>query len=109
MVIILDLSHPIVWLVKQVCSDKAEIFFFAKEDRFLVLFQTCTELKFGLSDTLVITVIARNRINSVGPLFFRGKIFMFGKNMPESLKRFLSNFKVAAIKNCRDGSVTSRM
>ena len=82
LLIILDLSHTIVLSVRHAYSDKAEFSFFAKEDRFLVLFQTCTELKFGLSDTLVITVITRNRINSVGPLFFRGKIFMFGKNMP---------------------------
>ena len=29
-VIILELSHPIMWLVKQVCSDKAEFSFFCK-------------------------------------------------------------------------------
>ena len=63
-----------------------------------MLFQTCTKLTFGLSDRLVITVIARNRINSVGS-FFRDRILRFGKNMPSSLKRFLSNFNAVAIKN----------
>ena len=67
-VIILDLSRLTVWLARVVCSDKAE-FSFSKEDRFLMLFQTCTKLTFGLSDVLVITVIARNRINSVGSVF----------------------------------------
>ena len=64
-----------------------------------MLFETCTKLTFGLSDRLVITVIARNRINSVGSLFFRDRIRRFGKNMPSSLKRFLSNFNAVAIKN----------
>ena len=50
MVIILDLSHPVVWLVRHVCPDKAEFSFFAKENRFLMLFQTCTKLTFGLSE-----------------------------------------------------------
>ena len=47
--IILDLSHPIIWLVRHVCSDKTQFFFFAKENRFLMLFQMCTKLMFGLS------------------------------------------------------------
>ena len=34
------------------------IFFSTKEDHFLMLFQTCTKLTCGLSDLLVITVIA---------------------------------------------------
>ena len=55
MVIILHLTHPIVWLVRHVCSDEAEFFFFAKEKCFLMLFQTCTKL----SDVFVVTVIAR--------------------------------------------------
>ena len=94
---------PIVWLVRHVCSDKAEFssFFFAKEDHFLM--QTYTKLMFGLSDTLVITVIARNRINSVGSLFFHDRVLRFSKNMPQSLKRFLSNFNVVAIQNSLDG------
>ena len=40
-----------------------------KENRFLMLFQTCTKLTFGLSDVFVVTVIVRNRINGVGWLF----------------------------------------
>ena len=68
-----------------------------------MLFQTCTKLTFGLSDILVITVIAGNRINSVGSLFFRDRILRFGKNMPQSLKRFLSNFDVVAIQSSLDG------
>ena len=67
-----------------------------------MLFQTCTKLTFGLSDILVITVIAGNRINSVGSLFFRDRILRFGKNMPQSLKRFLSNFNVVTIQNSLD-------
>ena len=53
-----------------------------------MLFQTCTKLTFGLSDVFVVTVIARNRINGVGSLFFRDRILRFGKNMPKYLKRF---------------------
>ena len=44
-------------------------------------------LTFGLSDVFVVTVIARNRINGVGSLFFRDRILRFGENMPQSLKR----------------------
>ena len=68
-----------------------------------MLFQTCTKLTFGLSDVFVVTVIARIRINGVGSLFFRDRIFSFRKNMPQSLKRFWSNFNVVAIQNSLDG------
>ena len=95
-VIILDSSRPVVWLFRHVRSDKAEFFFFAKDYRSLMLFQACTKLTFGLSDILVITVIARDRVNSVGSLFFRDMILSFGKIMPQSLKKFLSNFNVVA-------------
>ena len=81
MVIILDLSQPIVWLVRHVRSDKAEFSFSQKGDRSLMLFQTCIKLTFGLSDVLTIIVIARNKIDSVGSLFFRDRILRFGKNM----------------------------
>ena len=54
-----------------------------------MLFRTCTKLTFGPSDVFVVTVIARNRINRVGSLFFRERILRFGENMPLSLKRFL--------------------
>ena len=64
--IILHLSQPIVWLVRHVCSDKAEFSFLQK----MMLFQTCTKLTFGQSDLFVVTVVARNRINGVGSLFF---------------------------------------
>ena len=67
------------------CAPTKLKFPFEKEDRFLMLFQTCTKLTFGLSVILVITVIARNRINSVGSLFFRGRILRFGNNMPRML------------------------
>ena len=63
----------------------------------------CTKLTFGLSDVFVVSVIARNRINGVGSLFFRDRILRFGENMPQSLKRFLSNFNVVAIQNSLDG------
>ena len=68
-----------------------------------MLFQTCTKLTFGLSDVFVVTVIARNRISGVGSLFFRDRIVRFGENIPQSLKRFLSNFNVVAIQNSLDG------
>ena len=67
-----------------------------------MLFQTCTKLTFSLSDVFVVTVIARNRINGVGSLFFRDRI-LSGENMPQSLKRFLSNLNVVAIQNSLDG------
>ena len=54
-------------------------------------------LTFGLYDVFVVTVIARNRINGVGSLFFRDRILRFGEKMPQSLKRLLSNFNVVAI------------
>ena len=68
-----------------------------------MLFQTCTKLTFGLSDVFVVTVIARNIINGVGSLLFRNRILRFGKNMPQSLKRFFSNFNVVAIQNSLGG------
>ena len=102
--IILDLSHPTVWLVRHACSDKAEFsFFFTKEDRLMMLFQTCTKLMIGLSEILVITVTGRNRINSVGMLFFRDRILKFSKNIPSSLKRYLSNLNVFVIQNSLGG------
>ena len=72
-----------------------------------MLFQTCTKLTFGPSNVLVITVIARNRIKSVGSLFFRDRVFRFDKNMPLSPKRFLSNFNIVAIQNSLDGFPTT--
>ena len=77
-------------------------FLFCKEDRFLMLFQTCTKLTFGLSNKLVIRVTAPNRINSVSSLLSCKGILRFGKNMPQSLKRFLSNFNIVAIQNSLD-------
>ena len=68
-----------------------------------MLFQTCTKLMFGLSNILVIRVVALNRINSVGSLFFHNRVFRFGKNMPQSLKRFLSHSYIVAIQNFLDG------
>ena len=35
----------------------------------------------GLSDVFIVTVIARNRINGVGSLFFHDRILRFGENM----------------------------
>ena len=68
-----------------------------------MLFQTCTKLTFGLSDVFIVTLVARNRINGVGSLFFRDRILRFGKNIAQSLKKFFSNFKVVAIQNSLDG------
>ena len=78
-------------------------FFLAKENCFLMLFQMCTKLMFGLSNVFIVTVITRNRINGVSSLFFCDRIFRFGKNMPQSLKRFLSYFNFMAIQNSLDG------
>ena len=63
------------------CAPTKLNFPFEKEDRFLMLFQTCTKLTFGLSVIIVITVILRNRINSFGSLFFRDRILRFSENM----------------------------
>ena len=51
----------------------------------------------------LLSVIAKNRIKGIGLLFFHDRILRFGKNMPQSLKRFLSNFNVVAIQNSLDG------
>ena len=60
------------------------IFFFAKEDHFLMLFQMCTKLMLGLSNILMITVIAQNRINSIGSLFLCDRILRFGRSLNQS-------------------------
>ena len=49
-----------------------------------MLFQTCAKLTFGLPDILVITVIARDRMSSVGSLFFRDRILGLAKICPQS-------------------------
>ena len=87
------------------CAPIKLIFFFlfAKENRFLMLFQTCAKLMFGLSDVFVVPVIVKDRINGVGSLFFHDRILRLGENMPQSLKRFLSNSNVVAIQNSLDG------
>ena len=90
LVIVLDLPHPIVWLVRHVCSDKTEFSFLQNKNRVF-------------KRVFVVTVLARNRINGVGLLFFRNRVPSFGKNMPWSLKRVLSNFNVVAIQNYLDG------
>ena len=72
------------------CAPITLNFLFAKEDRFLMLFQTCTKLTFGLSDVLV-------------RFFFRDRIHRFGKNLSQILNRFLSKFNVVAIQNCLAG------
>ena len=84
------------------CAPIKQFFFFCKKP-LLMLFQTCTKLTFGLSDVFAVTVIARNGINGVGSLFFRDRILRFGKNMPRSLERVLSNFNVVSIQNSLDG------
>ena len=93
MVIILDLSHAIVWFVGHVCSDEAEFSFLQKKTAFLMLFQTCNKLTFGLSDIIVITVIAMNRINSVGSLFFRNRILKFKKKYAPKSEKVLEQLK----------------
>ena len=61
------------------------------------------KLTLGLSDVLMITVIAWNRINSVSSLFFQHRILRFGKNMTQRLKRFLCNFNIVARQNSLNG------
>ena len=68
-----------------------------------MLFQTCSKFTFSLSDVFVVTVITRNRISGVGLLFFNDRILWFGKNLPQSLKSFLSNFNIVGIQNSLDG------
>ena len=63
------------------CAPTKLNFLFAKEEHFLMLFQTSTKLTFGLFYKLVIRVIARKGINSVGSLLFSDRILRFGKNM----------------------------
>ena len=58
---------------------------------------------FQASTKHVVTVIARNRINGVSSLFYHDRILRFGKNMPQSLKGFLSNFNTVAIQNSHGG------
>ena len=93
MVIILDLSHAIVWFVGHVCSDEAEFSFLQKKTAFLMLFQTCNKLTFGLSDIIVITVIAMDRINSVSSLFFRNMILRFKKKYAPKSEKVLEQLK----------------
>ena len=78
---------------------KLNFLFYKKKNRFLMLFQTCSKFTFGLSDVFVVTVITRNRISGVGSLFFNDRILRFGKNLPQSLKRFFSNFNIVGIQN----------
>ena len=62
-----------------------------------MLFQTCSKLTLCLFDILVITITERKSRKSVGSLLFRNRIFKFGKDMHQSLKRFLRNFNIMAI------------
>ena len=73
----------IVWLVRHVCSITLN-FLFRKKALFDALLNV-SKLTLDLSVILVITVIAGNRINNVGLLFFPNRILRFGKNMPQSL------------------------
>ena len=60
-----------------------------------MLLQTWNKLTFGLSGIHMVTVIARNRINSVCSLFFRdSRIPRFGKYMP-----ILPNLRILLRKN----------
>ena len=50
-------------MISQACVlQQSWIFFFAKEDRFLMLSQTRTKLTFGLPYILMITVISRKEL-----------------------------------------------
>ena len=51
--IILELSHAIVWLVRHVCFDKAEFSFLQKKTAFGCSF---TKQTFGLSDVFVVAI-----------------------------------------------------
>ena len=81
-------SHPNVWLAMHVCPDKAELSFSQKKTTFLMLLQTYTKLTFGLSNVLVITVIARNTINSFGSLFLVARSLVLAKICPKVGKGF---------------------
>ena len=45
LVIILDLSHSIIWLVKHVCSDRAEFSFLPKKTAFSCSFKCVANLR----------------------------------------------------------------
>ena len=75
------------------CSDEAEFSFLQKKTAFLMLFQTCNKLTFGLSDIIVITVIAMDRINSVSSLFFRNMILRFKKKYAPKSEKVLEQLK----------------
>ena len=75
------------------------ISFLAKEDRFLMLFQTFTKLTFGLSYILLITVITRDRINSVGSLFLKcGRLVFCSIQLYWYLSGYTSLFSTSSYK-----------
>ena len=92
---------PIVWLFRYVCSNKAE-FLFCKR-KLLDVLSNVYQADVWSSSVFVVTVIARNRINGISLLFFCDRILRFSKNIPRSLRRFLSNFNVVAIQNSLNG------
>ena len=94
--IILDLSYQIVWLVRHVCSDKAELSFSQKKTAFRCSFKHVPNwhlvcVIYSLSHSLQ----GIQWIASVHCSFVKGSLGL-AKICPK-VKRFLNNFNIEAI------------
>ena len=90
LVIVLDLSHPIVWLVRHVCSDKTDFPFLQNKIAFSNVYSLLQSLQ-GIEWMV-----------SVCCSFVTGSLAL-AKICPEVWKGALSNFNVVAIQNYLDG------
>ena len=102
-VLVSELFHPIVWLVWQAYSDKAEFCFcfFLLKTVFCVgapLNEYKTDVWFVRYNTRVRSLV-RDGINRAGPLLPRYTIFRLRENISQRLKRILSNFNIVACPN----------
>ena len=108
--IISQLFHPIVWLVWQTCSDKAEFLFLQRKTGFCIgapLNEYQTDVWFVRY--IRVRSLWMDGINRVGPLLPQYTILRFRENTRQCLKRLLSNFNIVANPNIFVGSVTPRM
>ena len=102
MVIILELS-PQLYGYLGMCAPIKLNFLFCKRKLLFDVLSNVYQADVWSSSVFVVTVIARNRINGISLLFFCDRILRFGKNMPQSLRKLLSNFNVVAIQNFLNG------
>ena len=100
--IILELS-PQLYGYLGMCAPIKLNFLFCKRKLLFDVLSNVYQADVWSSSVFVVTVIARNRINGISLLFFCDRILRFGKNMPQSLRKFLSNFNVVAIQNSLNG------